>query len=987
MARKYSTKINLKNRKGNLKNQSRFARKNSRRYVAGSSRFSNPLNKMSKARKEKIQKALAIVLGVFFVVGLVGFIKAMSFLQGITAELPSPDAPFGKKNEASVIYAANTLPDSDEYEQLYKVFGEENRDFIDIENVPEHVKWAFLAAEDIDFYEHPGFDVGGLIKAGMYEVFGFGSPRGGSTITQQLIKQTALTSERSYERKIKELVMSLQVERLYGKDEILEMYLNVIPFGSNVYGLKTAAKFYYNKQVSDLTIAEAAVLARIPQSPVYNSPTLAPDPEEGKAAALEGRDYVLSQMMGNLDKINDHIESDDNIIIEEEINEAYEAEMVYVEPRIDIKAPHFVFYVQQLLTNRPYNNGEPFELPEIQTGGYKIYTTLDMNMQKIAEEEVLSGVNTYAMPRGGHNGSAIVTRPDNGDILAMVGSKDYFADSEGLLFDGKVNVTNTLQSMGSSMKPAGYYKAFEMGISSPGSYLPDVPIEIGNYKPRNWNGAFKGPENGAIARNQLSESRNIPALILIDAMGVDKYVQTLTEFGYETVANNPGGYGPSLILGGGDVTMVEHAQGYGIFANGGDLVQLDPIARITKFNPDSGEDEVVYEKEPEREHVADQRAIFMVNHILNYKNGGPASDIDGRDFAGKTGTTEDTKDTIFAGYSPDMVIIGWNGNNDNTSMVAGSWGENVTKPWVTNLAKRLAPFFPEKQAFSRPGGLISGNACLDSDDDEDTVCAESGGDLLIEGRIPPAYKYKKTFRVCTDQQDKLAREIDENVGKAMDVEIMVYKMPSPALQPFLDKATESLIPTEYCDIDRSPNGNNPWAEFNSPTNGASVNDTLNLNINAYSVEGYPTRMEIFLAGTEIVDTTDIPYVGSFDVSSYEPGTYPLRVRVYDNTGLFGDSSITVKINGTNPDLSINVVPNSPIKGNPALINGNYGGSSAITSMEIVIEGAGGKQVKDISGGTYNWTPAAAGNYSLTLKAYTDQGVTLVSAVKNVTVSN
>jgi membrane peptidoglycan carboxypeptidase len=985
---KYKTNIDLKKRKKSLKNNSRFAKRNTRNYAVRSGTRKSPLSKIKKARRAKIQKAIAIVVGIAFFVGIVLFLFLLWALQDVTSQLPSPDDPFKGKDESSIIYASNERSETDP-EVLYKVFGDENRDFIDIEEIPEHVKWAVLAAEDVDFYEHPGFDLGGLIKAGLYEVFGVGSPRGGSTITQQLIKLTSLGPERTYERKIKEIIFALQVERLYTKDEILEMYLNVSPYGSNVYGIKTAAKFYFGKEPKDLTLSEAAILVRIPQSPVYNSPTLAPDPELGKENALIGREYVLNQMETHLDKINDHIESDDDIVLLEEIEAAREEEPVYKEPRIDITAPHFVFYVQEMLTTGEYNNGSPFDLSEIQTGGYKIYTTLDTQVQGIAEEEVAAGVNTYSLPRGGHNGAAIVTDPKNGDILAMVGSKDYFAESEGKLFDGKVNVTETLQSMGSSMKPTTYYKAFEMGISSPGSYLPDVPIKIGDYEPKNWDNSFYGPVTGAVARYQLQKSRNVPAIILVDAMGVNNYIDTLIDFGYETIAANPEGYGHSLTLGGGDVTMVEHAQGFGIFANGGDLIPLDPIKKITKYNPETDEDEVIYEKEAERQHVADQRAIYMVNHILNYKNGGPSEYIDGRDFAGKTGTTEYHKDTVYAGYSPDYVIIGWNGNNDNTSLVAGSWGENVTRPWVISMSKRIAPYFPDKTPFNRPGGLISGNACSDGDSDDSSLsCAESGGDLLIEGRVPPAYIYKKTFRVCSDQQDHLARDIDETVGQAIDVEVTIYKMPSPSLQSYLDKAMESTIPTEYCTIERSPNGGNPWAIFDSPADGGSISGTLNFNVNGYSAEGYATKIELYLAGTFIGSSTTLPYSGSFDVSGYEPGRYPLRARVYDNVGLYGDSSINVWINGSpNPNVSISG-PATTLVGAATTINGSYTGSYSVSAMNLSIRTQGGALAAnlDISSGSAIWTPDAAGTYTLHINVVTPEGIIFQSNDISITVN-
>lgn len=987
---KYQTKINLNKRKQNMVSHSRFARKNKRNYFTGTPKFSNPLNRLSKAKREKVQKVGAIILGVFFIAFLSAFIGLMFYIKSVTEELPSPDAPFGDKAEATIIYASNQNPETGRNEQLYTLFGEEDREFIEIESIPDHVKWSFLAAEDVDFYEHPGFDLGGLVKAGLYEVFKIGSPRGGSTVTQQLIKQTVVGSDRTYERKIKEILMAMEVERRYSKDEILEMYLNTINFGSNKHGLKRAAEFYYGKDVKDLTLAEAAVLARIPNSPTENSPTLSPN---GAENALIGKAYTLDQMERNLDKINDRIESDDNIILKEEIEEARNAEMVYIEPRIDIEAPHFVFYVQKLLTTKGYNNGEPFDLNELRTGGFNVYTTLDTTIQDIAVEEVENAAVKYAAPFGASNAAVIITKPGTGDVLAMVGSKSYDAPSEGTKFDGKVNVTDSLQSMGSSMKPMAYTKAFELGISSPGSYLPDIPIQIGAYKPRNYNGGFKGPETGATAREQLRESKNIPPIILVDAMGVDVFVDSLAKWGYETIERNKGAFGHSLVLGGGDVTMVEHAQGYGVLANGGQIVKIDPIQKITKIDPTTQEEKVIYEKEPKKEVVADQRATYMTTHILNFKNRPNAADgyIDGRDFAGKTGTSEAPNDTLFWGYTPDFVIGGWVGNNDNSAMRSNADGGNVTQPWVMNILKRIAPYFPEKTPFSRPGQIISGNACSSSENQEEGVeCSEQGGDLVIEGKLPPAYIYKKKYTVCTDQPDRLARDIDKQVGKATDVEVKIYKMPSPALQKFLDEATKSLIPTELCDISRSPNEGNPWAVINSPADAAAVSGSLPIDIKGYSAAGYVTKMEVRLGGTSYsknVNTAD--FTDSVDVTGFESGTYTLSVKVYDNTGLVGENSVKVNINGNNTNFSVSTSPGSPTSGNAATINASYSGSFSITSMRVVVvnpSNANEVSGADIMSGSYSWSPLTSGAYKVYIVATSSSGVTMRSNSINVTVN-
>ena len=661
---KYSTTIKL----NKSKKKARFGKRSRRNYSSrswsknGSKRKKKGFRRLGEATifRMKLKKIALVLLGTITAVGMIGTLWAFSYVQRISAELPSPDDPFGVRDTASAIYDRNGT-------ELYKVFGDENRDLLSIEEIPDEVQWVFIAAEDADFFEHPGFDAAGIVRCGINNyVLKKDGICGGSTITQQMVKITVLTNERKIERKVKELLLSLQVERKYSKEEILEIYLNIIPFGSNIYGLKTASKFYFDKEPADLTLEEASLLAGIPQNPVYNSPTISPDPTVGAKKAKERQLYVLGQIEEKLDKVNSYFEDEDLYTLDQ-INEAKEVELIYQEPRIDIKAPHFVFYVQELLQSRDYNDGIPFTLSEIETGGYQITTTLDYDLQQIAENAVAEAVNTYGARYGASNAALLTMKPGSGDILTMVGSKNYWGKVEpaGCVpgdtcrFEGNVNNTTSLHSPGSTAKAIAYYTAFEKGIAAPGSIVPDIPIEIGSYRPRNYDGRFYGINT---ARTYLAQSRNIPAIIMTESAGVQTYIDAAVAMGYTTF-NNPFGYGPSIAIGGSDVKLVEHAQGFAVFANGGDLVQHEVILKITDRFGDT-----VYEHEPEKVQVADSRAIYLVNDILNPKSRSgklaPAVSFDGRDVAGKTGTSEDHKDTWYAYWSPDFVTVGWLGNNN-----------------------------------------------------------------------------------------------------------------------------------------------------------------------------------------------------------------------------------------------------------------------------------------------------------------------------------
>ncbi len=886
----YTTTI----KSGNTK-KSRFSKRSKRNYLSASSPTSRIRSgsknlkrsfsgRLSPKNRKRLKKAMYATISAFVLVLFIGFIFTLWYLQKISKDLPSPDEPFGSKNVASVIYDRNGT-------QLYKVYSNENRDPLILpsdeakitEVVPEHVVWAFLAAEDVNFYDHSGFDVTSMVSCGVKNIAGT-STCGGSTVTQQLVKQTVLTSERRLERKVKELLLSMQVERLYTKDQILAMYLTVAPMGSNVYGVNTGAKFYFGKELKDLTIAEAAILASLPQNPSVLSPTLSTAPEKSEAMLAARKEYVLSQMLRHKDKINKETGIDD-LITEEKIEEAKNQELAYQEPRIDIKAPHFVFYVQQLLQERGYNNGQPFTLAELETGGYKIKTTLDYTLQQTAESAVTNdGIGVYGARYGGHNAALITTRPSTGEVLAYVGSKDYNGEKEEKLFDPKVDILTSLQQPGSSAKPITYYNAFRDAVAAPGTQLMDIPISIGNYTPKNSDGQFRGLDS---VRNHLVDSRNIPALILVEATGVGKYIDTANKFGYTTFTD-VSNYGPSITLGAADVKATEHAQAFGVFANSGDFVQQEVVLEIQDRYG-----KVIYEHKPERVTVADKQAVFLVNDVLRGVPSASPSVFagDGRQVAAKTGTSEEQKDTWYVMYSPDFVTVGWLGNNDNTPMRRGAFGSTSVKPWVQKYMSSILAYFPEKTSFSRPGGISTKQICQTVNGEK--LCS-TGQDLVIDDRMPPAYLSKKKFLVCDDQPDRIAREIDQQTGHAVEKEFMTYIMPVESLQKFANEYLSGhgmLTPTEMCTIERSPNSGKPWATISSPTAGATYSDNLSISFNAFTASGIITKVNVYIDGTFVTEVKNLPYNGSISLADYSEGAHTLKLDVHDSNGNVGSNSV------------------------------------------------------------------------------------------------
>jgi membrane peptidoglycan carboxypeptidase len=524
--------------------------------------------------------------------------------------------------------------------------------------------------------------------------------------------------------------------------------------------------------------------------------------------------------------------------------------------RNQLKAPHFVFYVEKLLEQRGYNYGQPFTKENLETSGYKIYTTLDLDYQQVADEQVQIGVNGRNRKLyGGDNAALMALNPNNGEILAMVGSKDYFGEATptgcsgpSCSFSPKVNVLDTLQSVGSSLKPQFYYFAFEKGLITPGSTTPDIPIKMRGYGPKgpkNFEGGYQGL---LTARTALANSRNIPPIYMVDYLGVDNFVNEMRKWGY-TSLNDPRGYGPSIVIGGADINLIEHAQGYGILATGGKFVQNEAVLKIIDKDGNT-----VYEAKPNPVQVADPRAVFLVNDVLNGRKGGPGISFDGRDTAGKTGTSEGQKETLYITYTPEIVVLGWYGNNNNASLKGDPSGFSSARPWISDFLKRVEGNIP-KTPFNRPAGVVSGTNCSASDG----ASCDGKGDLAIVDIHAPAYLSVKNVTVCIDETNKLARDIDIALGFSTTISVKKYTMPNPNMQPYLDAylagkpELNGIIPTEPCDIIRAtptptptPTPVTDTITITSPTDGQNVGSgpfTVD-----FTTTGTITAPELFVDG-------------------------------------------------------------------------------------------------------------------------------------------
>ena len=582
-------------------------------------------------------------------------------------------------------------------ELLFKIFTDQDRTVVPIDEIPLYLQQATISIEDKDFYHHPGINpVGGILRAASSSITK-GRLEGGSTITQQLMKNTLLTPDRTITRKLKEIALSLWAEVLYSKEEILEMYLNTVPYGGTAWGVESAAKRYYNKKVTDLTLGEAALLAGLPVAPTRVSP-FGNNPE----LALDRQKLVLNRMV------------EEGYITKEEADKAKSEKIVFAQNRTNISAPHFVMFVREKLA-------EKYGEQVVEKGGISVTTTLDLSIQEMAEEIVASEVADIAKYDVG-NGAALVTRPATGEILAMVGSSDYSASDSGWF-----NVTTALRQPGSSIKPIMYATGIETRKLTAASPIHDEPtcftvINQEVYCPQNYDGQFHGITHTRFA---LANSYNIPAVKSLYHIGLETMIATASAMGIDTF-KDPSRYGLSLTLGGGEVTMVDMAEAFGVFSNGGIKKDLIYVLKIKDnkgeviYEQDKGSLNVVSQLEIVGKRVLSRETAFIVSHIL-YDNGarssafGSSSELVVRghpEVSVKTGTTNDLRDNWTIGYNQDYLVAAWVGNNDNTPMdrnvVSGVTGAApIWNEIMTNL------LVDSKQSWPAiPSGVIGRSICI-----------------------------------------------------------------------------------------------------------------------------------------------------------------------------------------------------------------------------------------------------------------------------------
>lgn len=753
-------------------------------------------------------------------------------------------------------------------ELLYEISGNESRTIIPEDQIPDILKQAFISIEDQEFYKHWGVRPTAIARAAFQNVTGKGVGGGGSTITQQFVKNALLTSDRSIMRKIREAILAIQIEQKYSKDEIIAFYLNEIPFGGNIYGVESASQNFFGKKPMDLEPYQAAMLAAIIQRPTFYSPY------GSNFDKLESRQQLVLSYMKEQGYIN-----------EEVYNQQKEQKLTIKPFAQNIKAPHFVFYVREKLA-------EKFGEEVLEQGGLKVQTTLDWNLQQIAEKVVREEIAKTRSRYDTQNGALSAIDPTNGDILALVGSKDYFNTDE----DGNVNVLTTQQSPGSSIKPLVYAQAFAKGYN-PDSYLFDLPTNFETtpglpaYEPNNFNMQFNGPVS---VRRALATSLNVPAVKALYLAGIKDTLELGGQLGITDYTRNRKS-GLAMALGGAELKLLEHFGSYSAFANDGKFNQITPLMKVT-----STSGEVLYSWEKDEKQILDANVARQITDILSDNNArSPVFgftnnlSIPGVEAAAKTGTSQEFRDALTVGYTTNLVAGVWVGRNDNKPMRNGADGSVVASPiWNRFMKEAIA-------SGRKPGQFTKAEIKRGRKPMVNTGGFEYNQKLKVN---------KATGKIATDRTPP--ELIEERDVKTVHSELYYVKLDNilgewpkkPQEDPQFDnwekpvlawarsKGYITNLPDDKDNIIYTDE-NKPNIIINSPTKGSVITgNNIPLDISVNAAQGLK-QVDIYIDDTVVLSTES----GTIKQSVIAPsgGDKTLTIRAFDI--YFNKSEVSVNI--------------------------------------------------------------------------------------------
>ena len=877
-------------------------------YTNTSGNFS-PRGTKHKKNKKILRKVLGFLIPLFIFVVLVGGIAFVGLLAWVSKDLPSPDGVINRS-----VTVSTKIYDRSGKTALYDIHGNIKRTLINLNDIPDYAKKAVITAEDRDFYKHSGFSITGIVRSVLVNVF-TGKKYGGSTLTQQFVKNAILTNEKTYNRKLKELLISYQIEKKFTKDQILNLYFNEIPYGSVIYGIEAASQSFFGKPAKDLNLAESAILAAIPQMPTYYSPY-----GNHKDKLIARQRYILDSMV-NL-----------GYITKEQAEQAKNEKITFRPPKESIMAPHFVMYVKEILSDK---YGESF----INQEGLKVYTTLDLDKQKIAEDSVKAGVELNGKKYDFGNASLVALDPKTGQILAMVGSADYFNDA----IDGQVNVALSPRQPGSSFKPIVYTAAFIKGYT-PNTIVYDAVTNFdttGNqpYIPHNYNLKENGP---VTFRKALAGSLNVPAVKATYLTGLNNILDLADKLGYTTLKNRDR-FGLSLVLGGGEVKLLEHAGAYATLSQEGVHHEINPILKIEDKNG-----KVLYDYQDKSENVIDPEIARETTDILSddasrafiFGAHGKLT-LSDRPVAAKTGTTNDYHDAWTMGYTPSLVCGVWVGNSDNKAMKKGADGSIVAAPiWNQFMSESLKN--TPVEAFTKPQDVTTGKPVLDG-------VANSGQTVKIDsvsGKLATDYTPSSTIKeillggvhdilyyVNKDDPRGPQPQTPQDDPQFNNWEQSALKW-AQANGQAVASDTASL-PTTYDDVHLPDQ--QPRLEISSPYASQAVRTSiLDVKTNNNSPKGIK-KVDYFIDKQLLLTQTTGDSNGSLDISDLDNGYHTLTVTLTDNLGSTASSEVdfNLLLENNTPLLNwLSPANNSTIKKFPLTVKFNLINWTRIAKIDL-----------------------------------------------------
>lgn len=822
--------------------------------------------------KKFILTGLVLILAGSAVLGL--------FVISLAKTLPSPD----KVIERQIIQSTKIFDRTGEV-LLYEIHGEEKRTVVPFEKIPDTVKQATLAAEDANFYSHGGLDFKGIIRALIVDILSGDIRQGGSTITQQLVKNSLLGREQTVTRKAREIMLALMLESKYSKDEILNLYLNQIPYGSNAYGIEAASETYFGKTSSALTLNEAAILAAMPKAPTYYSPY-----GSHKEDLMKRKDAIIDRMA----KLG--------FIKEAELKKAKNQKLDFTNQKQNIKAPHFVMFVKEYLE-------EKFGENAVEQGGLKVRTTLDWKLQEEAEKIIREGADQNKNLVSAYNAALVAIDPKTGEILSMVGSKDFWGEPEpkgcspgiNCKFDPHVNITIRERQPGSAFKPFVYATAFKKGFV-PETILLDAPTEFNPlcnpdgtpgpavkeerdcYHPRNYDGKFRGP---VTLRQAIAQSLNVPSVKLLYLAGVTDSIKTAEDAEISTL-NDPNRYGLSLVLGGAEVKLLEITSAFGVFAEEGILNSKTAILEI-----EDADGKIIEEKNNSPKQVMDTEVARIINDVLSDNESripifNPQSSLyfSDRRVAAKTGTTQDSRDAWVIGYTPSVVSGVWVGNNDNTPMDKKSLSIMVAGPiWHKFIEFALRNSPPEE--FTKPsyltpeksslGGLWLGTDSIKIDSISKKLATEFTPPELVE-EIAVGEPHSILYTV--DKNNPLG-EAPKNPGTEPQFKNWEYSFQKWVLE---NKIVKKVAPKEKDDL-HTPELK-PSIRVTSPRAGEVV--TKNSRISGHVSSKFKIKEVSFFIDDIFVENYSQPAFNFLIPEFVKIGDHTINIKTYDSVGNFSE---------------------------------------------------------------------------------------------------